>query len=351
MNTTTNTAPRRRFPARAALGWGLLTFLGLQVLLNLALEFCPELRDREYTFKRDRLREQLAANPGKRLVLVLGNSRPEVGCRPLLMSAVRTARGEEVHVFNYAMIGCGPVMQRICLERLLADGIRPDWLIIDCWAPGWHQEGDSAEDNRIRLSRLNWSDLCLLRRFAVEPRRVVRNWCAERALPWYSTRFALLELVAPNWLPWEARRQNRWRTVDSAGWFPKPFHGNAADRQRLTAQAREEFGQYLRRFHQAETADHALREMLDLCRRERIGAALLYLPEASSFRDLYSPVMREQVERYLTGLSAEYQVPLIDARLWVDDEGFSDGYHLLPEGAATFSERLGREGLPRVLAE
>jgi hypothetical protein len=274
-----------------------------------------------------------------------------MGCRPQLLSPLRTAGGDGVLVFNHAMIGCGPLMQRICLQRLLAGGIHPDWLVIDCWAPGLHQEGDWGEDHRIPVSRLDWSDLLLLERYATQPRRVAQDWFEERALPWYSTRFALLDLVAPSWLPWEARRQNRWRTVDRAGWFPNPFHGSAADRQRLTRQALEGFGERLRQYHPSPSADRALREMLDVCGRQRIRAALLYMPESSAFRDLYPPAVWQQVEGYLKSLSAQYQVPLINAREWVDDEGFSEGFHLLPEGAATFSERFGREGLARLVDE
>jgi hypothetical protein len=351
MNATTKPARRRCLPARAALAWALLVFGSLQLLLNVALEFCTDLRDHEYALKLAYLREQLAANPGKRLVLLLGNSRPEMGCRPRLLPPLRTGRGEEVLFFNHAMLGCGPVMQRICLQRLLADGIRPDWLIVDCWAPGLHQGDDRAVDNRIRLGRLSWSDLWVMERLAAQPRRVVREWCEERALPWYSTRFVLLDFVAPNWLPWEARRLNCWDELDHTGWLPNAFKGGAAEKERETARALQRFGPVLRDFRPSDGADRALREVLDTCRRERIRTALLYMPESSAFRNLYPPAVREQVERYVTGLSAEYQAPLIDARCWVEDEGFSEGFHLLPEGAARFTERFGREGLPRVLGE
>jgi hypothetical protein len=38
-------------------------------------------------------------------------------------------------------------------------------------------------------------------------------------------------------------------------------------------------------------------------------------------------------------------VPLIDARDWVDDDGFWDGHHMLPAGAAQFTHRFEREAL------
>ena len=42
-------------------------------------------------------------------------------------------------------------------------------------------------------------------------------------------------------------------------------------------------------------------------------------------------------------------MPVIDARRWVADDGFADAHHLLPGGAADFTNRFGREVLQPLL--
>jgi hypothetical protein len=46
-------------------------------------------------------------------------------------------------------------------------------------------------------------------------------------------------------------------------------------------------------------------------------------------------------------LARELSVPLVDARTWIDDDGFSDGHHALPSGADQYTERFAREVLGR----
>ena len=60
--------------------------------------------------------------------------------------------------------------------------------------------------------------------------------------------------------------------------------------------------------------DHALRDLLRLCRRERIQAMLVLLPEGPTFQSWYAPGARVEIDDYLAGLSAELSVPLVDMR-------------------------------------
>src|ERR1700751_5186252 len=65
---------RRR--ARSALLWGLLFFVCFQVALTVIIErFRPMWRDPEYGYRVKRLRQRVAAEPEKPLLLVLGSSR------------------------------------------------------------------------------------------------------------------------------------------------------------------------------------------------------------------------------------------------------------------------------------
>jgi hypothetical protein len=69
------------------------------------------------------------------------------------------------------------------------------------------------------------------------------------------------------------------------------------------------------------------------------------MPEGTGFRALYSADAHRQIDAFLAGLTAAHGTPLIDARTWVDDDGFFDLHHLLPKGAAVFTRRLGREAI------
>jgi hypothetical protein len=67
------------------------------------------------------------------------------------------------------------------------------------------------------------------------------------------------------------------------------------------------------------------------------------MPESGEFRGWYPPEARRQLSDHLAALGRDYQAPLIDARRWIEDSGFSDGHHLLSRGAALFTQRFANE--------
>ena len=52
-----------------------------------------------------------------------------------------------------------------------------------------------------------------------------------------------------------------------------------------------------------------------------------------------------EIDAYLARLSVEGAVPVVDARRWIEDAAFSDGHHLLPDGAAAFTQRFNHDML------
>jgi hypothetical protein len=85
------------------------------------------LRDPEYGTKRARLAE----NRGRPLRLVLGSSRTNLGIHPVALPPLpavpaRDGAPTEPVVFNASLMAAGPVLQLLCLRRLLSNGIRPD---------------------------------------------------------------------------------------------------------------------------------------------------------------------------------------------------------------------------------
>ena len=93
----------------------------------------------------------------------------------------------------------------------------------------------------------------------------------------------------------------------------------------------------------------ALGDLLACCRREGIPAALVIMPESSTFQSWYSHDGRTALLRLLAEVRQTYAVEVIDARRWLDDEDFSDGHHPLPAGADHFTTRLLPE-IQRLLA-
>jgi hypothetical protein len=106
---------------------------------------------------------------------------------------------------------------------------------------------------------------------------------------------------------------------------------------------RRQYAPYFTGFQLSAPACHALDELLRECRSEGIRAALVVMPEGTAFRSLYSPDAWARIESLLKMLHQEFGVPVINAREWIADDGFSDSHHLVAHAAAAFSARLARE--------
>jgi hypothetical protein len=132
--------------------------------------------------------------------------------------------------------------------------------------------------------------------------------------------------------------------IDGFGWWPWPASNPAPEeRRRATEHARREYCLAFDGYHVTALADLALRELLDLCRREQISAALFLMPEGSSFRSWYPPAAHEEINAYLDRLCRLYDIHVYNTTTWCVDGDFVDGHHLLCEPAVRFSERFGRD--------
>src|SRR5260370_23321206 len=117
--------------SRASFIWGLLAFLGIQFTLSILMDHWQlELRDPEYGYKLGRLRERLAEEPRRPLWIILGSSRSGLGFRPEVLPRCRSGGAESPLLFNFALTGAGPLMELMCLRRVLSDGIRPSRVVV-----------------------------------------------------------------------------------------------------------------------------------------------------------------------------------------------------------------------------
>jgi hypothetical protein len=332
--------------ARSALRFALACYLAFQVVLIVVTDnLLPELRDPEYGQKLSRLRQRLVEEPGRELIVILGSSRAGYGFRPEAVQDWRTANGASPIVFNFGLTGAGPILELLCLHRLLAAGIHPDRVIIEVMPPNLHQEGSWAEMNWLNSNRLGWDDLQQVRRYAERPGHLRFDWCRGRCAPWFAHRFCILSRYAPGWLPWETR-QDIWLGLDRSGWMTYPNTVlNAAQQQRALEFTRRHYAPAFTDFHITAVADRALRELLALCKRQDIAATLLLMPEGTEFQSWYPRSAPAEVDAYLDCLSREYEAPVVDARSWLPETAFFDSHHLHPDGATAFTQRFAREML------
>jgi hypothetical protein len=330
----------------------LAGFAALQVGRILALDlWFPDVRDPEYAAQFKDLRARRAEAPGQPLVLMFGSSRTQMG---LVASQVRAqVNGRPVLAVNFGLQGGGPLLERVCLERLRAEGIRPDLLLVEVLLPELAEtEMRPLEETWLNESRLTARELVSILPYVNQPFRLVRHWFIHRVIPGAAPALVVgpsgpLGLDRPRHRP---QIEAEFRSADGYGWHPRFVAGiTPEERQKRTAFARRQYGDTFKNFRLARRPVKALGALLDCCQRDHVPVALVLMPEATAFRNLYPPEMRAALDSFLAGLSRERGVPVVDARTWVADEDFLDTHHLLPSGAAIFTRCLEREALVPLL--
>jgi hypothetical protein len=344
-------APRRiHNKSRSALIWTLAFFLAGQAALGLFVYLRhPEMCDAEFQIRLRDLRARLAEAPGRPLAMVVGSSRTAMGFRPASARNTAAIGKPEPVLFNFGMLGAGPVRERMVLRRVLRNGVKPAWLFVEVWAPFLLQRGFFCEENYIFERDMYWEDVPVMSRLYRRRWDAFTNVFEAAVSPAVHYRTSLLGRYLPFLVPPLSSvsldfGELAWEKLDGAGWLPSPFERPGPD----DFDAAMENGKKLTKplldeFQISEVSDRALRDLLDECRAQGIRAALLILPEHSTLRGWYPSAARAALAAYLRRLGDAYHAPVIDARSWCGDEEFVDYCHLQPVGARSFSERFGRE--------
>jgi hypothetical protein len=328
---------RRRIGAKSSiLWWCLLWVLATQSSVIVYLEWRhPEFFDPKYGCRIDALRFEQSVYEGNPLVLTLGSSRAEQGFRPSQLPS--GASENHLFFYNLARGGSSPLLYLLTLRRLLADGIHPDFLLVEIFPPALSEDGAG-----VTIYKPTLRDVPLLWRYSAHP-RTWGFWLQDRLLLWYKYRNGFLAWIAPQALPRHARWGDRLWNYQGGEWRVIGEGTSAAQRRRLTDDAHRRYFSSLQHLHVAADADRALRELLGTCRTRQIGVVLFLMPEAGEFRGWYPPETQARLAAYLEQLQQEYRVPLIDARRWIADDEFSDAHHLLAGGAAAFTQRFAND--------
>lgn len=339
---------RRRFLAqtRSALAWSFLFFFALHGAIGFYLHRKhPEFFDPEVTLRLHRLPARLAEAPGRPLALALGSSRLVMGLRPESAMAQIDTQEDKPILFNFSMLGAGPVAQRLILHRLLQQGIHPKWLILEVWPPILAQGFPFFEEITTFRHDIYWSDVSIIDRLYHRRWDAFGQVIAETLMPLRHYRETILNHYAPSLVNAVFRQafdggleNNLQYRLDDFGWVGFDLSTNPIHLERATRFAKPHFDC----FHIDEVAEKAMHELLAECRQHDIQVIVLMMPDHSLIRSWYPP-MQERLFAYLQKLCEDYGASLIDTRTWQADEDFTDFIHLSPKGAHAFSERFGRE--------
>jgi hypothetical protein len=350
--------PRRRAVSRgrAALIWTIGLFAAGQWALGAWLHRAhPEMCDPTWAFRLARLRERLAEAPGRPLLVTLGSSRTANGISPSAFADWEPRNGPRPVVFNFATLGAGPIRELLTFRRLLAHGIRPDWLVVEVWPAFWLDKGHYEEHMPILQFDAQFSDISVLRRVYGCGWETFAKVVETNLVPIAHYRTELFSECAPLLVSEPTRREVswsrvHWSTLDPWGWLPVGWpRASAEEFARQVVQAHDLTQPRLEELRVTDNADWTIRTLLGECRQHRIQVALLYMPEHSALRSWYPPQALSLLQDYLTRLGREFAVPIIDTRHWLDDDCFQDVLHLHPDGARAFSARFGREVLRPLL--
>jgi len=333
---------------RNDLAWCALGCALVQCVLAVGVDqFWPAVRDPEYADVYQSVRARLADAPQRPVVLALGSSRTQM--------ALRTERLNQPEdegaplVLNCGIPMCGPMVQWIVLRRLLSAGVRPSLVFLEitpCFM--FATDGANTEERRDDIGgRLSAAEIAGVCRHHARPHRVWRPWTEARLLPAFRHQAELhaalgLDLPAGGSVPDEHAR-------DRFGWVAPPISQPAEQvaRQTRTFLSAQEDG--MKEAVTSPSSLAVLREAVNLCRAQGIPVVFIVTAESSVLRSIATDSTDCRLNP-VHGLARELAVPMIDARTWVDDDGFCDGHHVIMKGAEQYTERFAREALAPQLA-
>jgi hypothetical protein len=349
----------RRFPrgARRSILWAVTCLVTIQLTLMVLVESrqAAELRDPEYGIKISRLQYLIRSKSDHGLMIVmLGSSRTGYGFKASdLESVLSQELGCPVTAFNFGIMGAGPITELMFLKRLFAAQIKPDFVILEVFPTVQNSNGPGLpEQNCIYASRMWADDWHALEQIQYPTGNQRRPWWMSRLAPVYSARINILKRLFPNWLPLGLRLDRAFAyECDDRGWTKGGFVAPTPEQRRRHFElARIEFDTYLSNFQLSELSIAAFRSILAECTSRDIPAVFIAMPETTEYRGWCGPEIWNQLNSMFTELANDHPAPTIDARGWLADADFRDAYHIAPVGAAKFTERLGVELLPTLMA-
>ncbi|QDU23113.1 hypothetical protein [Urbifossiella limnaea] len=291
----------------------------------------PEWRDPEYGHRLRQLRALRAAHPGRPLVLAVGSSRTQMGVSPAAMGL------RDALAYNFGQSAAGPLRIHLTVERLAAEGIVPDVLLVEFFPAAFAHDGPAEEQLKGMTARLSLADVRRLEPFTADAALLHRRWAAARANSWHSLRLVLMNHARPDWLPWRDRLTHQWDMLDPYGFSPHPHESiSEPDREQSIRRVRDQYAWLLSDYRIGAASDRVFRDLLERCRARGVRVVLFRTPEGPSFRALAAGA-EPAARAFLAGVG----VPLIEPDGDYAEADFADGHHPLRPAAERFSRQLG----------
>jgi hypothetical protein len=336
---------RRGFQARARGGVlvGIVLFVLVQVALRVTIEeYRPELRDPTFEIKYrqlTRLMHQFQQPPVT--VLFMGSSMTAYGIKAdMVDEPLSRVLGRSAIGFNLGINNGGPFTQLVYVRRLLRRGVRPHLVVLEL-TPIVHDFADAPHDiARFPSSMLSRHDLDTVERFSCEP-HLRDEWWQSYLVPIYGHRLTILDQSARVFVPFNDRLEY-WLDMDSHGWRRVEIPSSESHRESLT-RVKKTFGPRMRDYEVGRPPLRALREVTDLLAQARIPTVMVVMPEGPLLRSCYGPGSLKPLMDEFANLSRAQGFPIVQAREWIEEEKFTDSFHLTHEGATELTERLVRE--------
>jgi hypothetical protein len=290
--------------------------------------------------KWPRLRQLVQSEPDRPLAIMLGSSRVCWAVQAGRLNGIRGPEGEPYLFYNFGIPATGAIHALLYLRDMIAGGIHPRLLLVEfvppllCEAHGTR----ASEEFFVPMAWTTRRDLLRLSPYlSRHGHQKVYEWFSARIVPWHFLRNLLVDDVRGHITGQPTRPAPK---VDEWGACilgpPPPPEQRATD----TAQTFDAYRAVLANYRLGVGPTKALRELLELSRREKMRVVFVVMPESSAFRGLYSAKAREETRELLASLVGEFRTDLIDANEWLDDEDFEDGQHVISAGAEAFTLRF-----------
>jgi hypothetical protein len=323
---------------RADLAWFAGSVVAMQLALAVAVEqLWPAIRDPEYDEIEQIVRARVRAAPGRPLVLALGSSRTQTA-----LAAQRLNYPEDASapvVINAGLSGACAMMHQIALRRLMRAGLKPQMVFIEVMPMALSARGGASVEERFRhQGRHTLGEVVRLWKYYGEHYRLCSPWLFARVAPSYRYQAELRSALHMD------LATSHVEPRDDYGWMTPQKISSRAEIAMHTRNTLEFYASALTQPAVSPGALRALRDLVQLCHDRHIAVALIVPAEGTPFRS-FAPEVEETHLSAARQLAYEMAVPLIDARTWVDDDGFWDGHHTTERGAIQYTDRFARDAL------